>query len=170
VKPPEERPCYRVIELEVRKSERLLVATCEEGALRRFTVALGRTPEGAKRARGDFRTPEGAYRVSGPARRSRFHLFLPIDYPSAADADAGLAAGTIDQATHDEIAAAHTFGRMPPQDTALGGLLGFHGEGRRWRGDSVDLDWTEGCFALRDEDIDYVAARTRPGTPVRIVP
>lgn len=167
---PEDRPCYRVLSLEVRKSERMLIATCEEGALRRIPVALGREPHGAKQRRGDDRTPEGEYRISGPGRASRFHLFLPFDYPSTADADAGLAAGRIDRVAHRRIVEAHARGAMPPQDTALGGLLGLHGEGPRWRGDSAGLDWTEGCVAMRDDAIAYLVARTAPGTPIRILP
>lgn len=167
---PEDRPCYRVLSMEVRKSERALIATCEDGALRRIPVALGREPRGPKERRGDLRTPEGEYRISGPGRGSRYHLFLPFDYPSLADADAGLADGRIDPATHARIARAHENGVMPPQDTALGGLLGLHGEGPRWRGDSEGLDWTEGCIAMRDDAIAYLVARTAPGTPIRIVP
>jgi hypothetical protein len=113
--------------------------------------------------------PEGEYRIAGPARRSRFHRFIPIDYPSPADAERGLAAGRISAAERDAIARAHAAGRLPPQDTALGGHLGLHGEGRRWRGE-LDLDWTEGCVALADEAIELLAARVRPGTPVRIQP
>jgi murein L,D-transpeptidase YafK len=59
---------------------------------------------------------------------------------------------------------------QPPADTALGGHLGFHGEGRRWRGDSRYLDWTYGCIALSDADVDFVAARSAIGTPVWIEP
>jgi hypothetical protein len=45
----------------------------------------------------------------------------------------------------------------------------LHGEGDRWRGDG-DLDWTEGCFALTDAAIDWVAAHAPVGTPIRIEP
>jgi len=147
----------------------VLDAWCQEGGLRSFAVALSRNPEGAKRARGDERTPEGDYHVAGAARASRFHLFLPIDYPSPGDADRALAAREISQHTHRRILAAHAAGRMPPQDTRLGGLLGFHGEGERWRGD-LDLDWTEGCVALSNDAMSWLAKRAKRGTPVRIRP
>jgi murein L,D-transpeptidase YafK len=169
--PPEQRPCYRIVFLEVRKSERTLRVDCEDGGMRSFPVSLSRDNRGAKRRRGDLRMPEGDYRISGPARASRFHLFLPFDYPSPADAEHGLASGTITSAERTAIEAAWERGAMPPQNTRLGGVLGLHGEGARWRG-SADkgLDWTEGCVALRDDDITYVAARTAPGTPIRILP
>jgi hypothetical protein len=165
--PPPGR-CEQIERLEVRKSERRLLAHCIGGGELAFPIALSREA-GPKRARGDHRTPEGAYRIAAPARPSRFHRFVPIDYPSLADADAGLAAGRISAGERDEIALAHREGRLPPQDTALGGNLGFHGEGSRWRGD-LDLDWTEGCFALTDDAIEALAERAPPGTPVLIVP
>ena len=52
----------------------------------------------------------------------------------------------------------------------LGGHLGFHGEGKRWRGDSRLLDWTYGCFGLADADVDFLAERSAVGTPVSIEP
>lgn len=153
----------------MRKSERRLEARCAEGGLRRFPIALSREPVGAKRRRGDERMPEGDYRLAGPARASRFHRFIPIDYPSRRDADRALAEQRIEAPVHAAIHAAHAAGRMPPQDTALGGLLGLHGEGARWRGD-LDLDWTEGCVALSDAAIDWIAAHAAVGTPLRILP
>ncbi len=153
----------------MRKRQRVLEATCDGGALRSFSIGLSREPAGAKRASGDQRTPEGDYHLAGAPRASRFHLFLPIDYPSRADADLALAEGRISAETQRAIHAAHDARQLPPQDTALGGAVGFHGEGPRWRGD-LDLDWTEGCFALADEAIDWLVAHAPPGTPVRIVP
>jgi hypothetical protein len=161
-------PCGRIERVEVRKSERRLVAECAGGARLAFQIGLSREP-GAKRQRGDHRTPEGEYRIAAPARKSRFHRFLPIDYPSLADAERALAEGRISAAERDAIARAHGEGRLPPQDTALGGHLGFHGEGPRWRG-QLDLDWTEGCFALADAEIELLARLAPPGTAVRILP
>jgi hypothetical protein len=167
VPPP---PCVSVTRIEVIKSRRLLRAHCEGGRIVELTVALGRDTAGAKLRAGDTRTPEGHYRVNGPPRSSRFHLFIPIDYPSLEDARAGRADGRISAAAYARIEAAHARGESPPGDTALGGNLGFHGEGDRWRGDSVDLDWTNGCVGLSDADIDFLAARIAVGTPVAITP
>ena len=119
---------------------------------------------------GRHRTPEGSYVVSGPAQRNRFHRFIPIDYPSRRDADAALASGAISAAEHARILARRAHDRPPPQDTALGGGLGLHGEGPRWRGESAALDWTFGCVAVRDHEIDFLAQRVKVGTPVWIVP
>jgi murein L,D-transpeptidase YafK len=154
----------------VRKSERSLVADCEGGARHEFTVALSRTPEGPKRQAGDWKTPEGTYRISGAPRRSRFHLFVPIDYPTRTDVEAGLRAGVIGPRTAERLLAGLARGELPPQDSPLGGTLGFHGEGDRWRGDSRVLDWTYGCFALSDADMEFIATRAPIGTPVVILP
>ena len=152
------------------KHERRLLAHCERGATVELPVALGREPVGPKLRAGDRRTPEGRYRISGPARAGRYHRFLPIDYPGVADAEAARNEGRLSSADHGRIVEAHAQGRMPPQNTALGGDLGLHGEGDRWRGDSRDLDWTYGCVALADEDLDFVIERVRIGTPVVILP
>jgi murein L,D-transpeptidase YafK len=136
-----------------------------------MTAALGREPRGDKIAAGDDRTPEGLYRVSGPARASRFHLFIPIGYPSAEDAEAALLDGRISPRDHARILYAETFGEAPPDDTPLGSGLGLHGEGRRWRGESAALDWTNGCVAVTDEEIEFLARRVEVGkTEVLIEP
>ncbi len=166
---PTTLPCDTVLRLAVRKSQRLLEAECDGGGRRRFPIALSRTPLGAKTRRGDERMPEGDYRIAGAARPSRFHLFIPIDYPSIADADRALRARTIGPEAHARILAAHRARRFPPQDTPLGGWLGFHGEGVRWRGD-LDLDWTQGCVAVEDATMDWLARRVRRGMPVSIAP
>ncbi|HEY8153724.1 MAG TPA: L,D-transpeptidase family protein [Myxococcota bacterium] len=167
---PDDPTCPRIVHIEVRKSERQLVARCDPGPAVVMRVALGRQPVGPKTTKGDQRTPEGTYVVSGPAQRNRFHRFIPIDYPSRRDADIGLASGALSAAEHARIVARRAHDRPPPQDTALGGELGLHGEGTRWRGESAGLDWTLGCVAVRDHEIDFLAERVRVGTPVWIVP
>jgi murein L,D-transpeptidase YafK len=170
VPPPPLPPCEVIYRLEVRKSERKLVADCRGGARVELRVALSRAPEGPKRRSGDWKTPEGTYRISGPPRESRYHLFVPIDYPSRADVEAGLRDGVISRRTAERLLAGLARGELPPQDSPLGGTLGFHGEGERWRGDSEVLDWTYGCFALADADMEFIARRAPVGTPVVILP
>ena len=162
-------PCLHITRLVAHKGERRLHVYCEGGAEFAFAAAFGRDPA-PKRKAGDERTPEGEYRVAGPPQPSRFHRFLPIDYPSLADAEAGLADGRIGRADQRRIAEAHQRGRMPPGNTPLGGKIGLHGEGARWRGDSKQLDWTYGCIALADAELDFVIDRVRVGTPVVILP
>ncbi len=133
-------------------------------------VSIGRGEVGPKRKRGDRRTPEGDYAIAGPARESRFHLFIPIDYPSIRDAGLALAEGRLDAASYDRIADAHDRGTLPPQDTPLGGHLGLHGEGESWRGQSVRHDWTFGCIAVTDDEIEVLATLLEPGVTVSIHP
>lgn len=167
---PEVTPCLHIARLVAHKAERRLEIQCEGGFVFSVPAAFGRGEVGAKRSAGDQRTPEGEYRISGPARASRFHRFIPIDYPSRADADAALAEERLSPAEHARIVGAHERGALPPQDTALGGDLGLHGEGARWRGETQALDWTNGCVALSDRDIEFVAERVAEGTPLTILP
>jgi murein L,D-transpeptidase YafK len=153
----------------IHKGERRLWAHCEGGAVVTLPVALGRGLAGPKRSQGDQRTPEGDYRLLGAAKSSRFHRFVAIDYPSPRDADRALAEAQISETDHARILDAHRRGVLPPSDTPLGGDIGFHGEGKRWRGESRDLDWTFGCIALRDVDVDFLIARAPSGTPVAIL-
>lgn len=146
------------------------MASCERGARVTFGVALGREPLGPKLRIGDHRTPEGAYRISGPPRRSRFHLFLPIDYPSRGDVERARKNGVLSDAWYRRLVGALESGAPLPADSPLGGELGFHGEGDRWRGFSPDLDWTYGCIALADDEIDFIVERVTIGTPVLVVP
>jgi murein L,D-transpeptidase YafK len=162
--------CLQIIRIEVGKRERILRAYCKRGAVVTMTVAIGRDEVGPKLRSGDDRTPEGKYRISGLPRQGRFHLFIPIDYPSEEDAVAARAEGRISEADYHRIIDAHGAGVPPPYDTALGGDLGFHGEGERWEGDSEHLDWTYGCVALSDDEIDFLASRTETGVTVWIYP
>ena len=167
--PPVPR-CDRILRIEVRKSERALVAYCDGGAEEHMTAALGREPRGTKQREGDWRTPEGRYRVSGTLAPDRFHGFIPIDYPSLADAQDALVDGRIRRRDYRRIADAHERGEQPPDDTPLGGGIGIHGEGERWAGDSQYLDWTYGCVAVSDANLDFLAERLEVGAEVLILP
>ena len=136
-----------------------------------MAVAIGRAQRDDKESAGDLRTPEGAYRVVEPPRASdRFHRFIPLDYPSPEDARRGYDEGRLSEGDLERILQAHQAGRLPPQDTPLGGEIGLHGEGDRWRGASARLDWTLGCIAVRDDEIDFLADRVMPGVAVVIHP
>ncbi len=142
----------------VLKSSRL-VGLYDAGQLKgcwRVALGMGGGGDAGPKAReGDLRTPEGWYRTSDrPA--SRYYHAIFLNYPNLADADRGLAAGLIDGATRDAIAEASRQGDAPPQDTALGSYLLFHGGGNA-------ADWTLGCVALADADIDALRAQLPGG-------
>lgn len=124
----------------------------------------GEDVDGPKRRRGDRRTPEGWYRTADKPE-SRYYHALWVSYPNAADAERGLADGLISRAVHDRIVEADRAGRLSPQDTALGGQILIHGGGAR-------VDWTLGCVAMADADIDALRARLPDGqrTDVLLLP
>lgn len=168
--PTAERPCSKIVRIEVWKGERTLRAYCKSGAVIVMRAAIGREELGPKLRSGDHRTPEGRYRVSGTAKPGRFHLFIPIDYPSVEDAERAREGGWLSVSEYEQIIEAHRAGVVPPAVTSLGGNLGFHGEGERWQGDSEFFDWTYGCVAVTDQDIEFLSKRLEVGVQVLIHP
>jgi murein L,D-transpeptidase YafK len=94
---------------------------------------------------------------------SSYFLSLGVSYPNPEDAARGLRDGLITRRQHDAIVAAHRARRMPPQTTALGGLIYIHGNGS-------SSDWTLGCVALDDEDMKELYTAVERGAPVTILP
>jgi hypothetical protein len=156
------RPPERV-GIVIRKKPRCLTLYGDERELLSCPVGLGGEPNGAKQCQGDGRTPEGEYRVCTRNANSSFHIFLGLDYPNRADAQRGLEQGLITRQQQRRILGALEAKRSPPWDTALGGAVGIHGSGASW-------DWTLGCIALDDPDIETLWAFCPIGTPVRIDP
>ena len=119
-----------------------------------WQVGLGGQPAGPKRVRGDNRTPEGWYATSDKPW-SNFYGAIAVHYPNADDARSGVAAGRITAAQGESILGALEAGRKPLQSTRLGGEILIHGGGG-------DVDWTLGCIAMDDTDLDLLRA-TLPG-------
>lgn len=156
------------LRLVVKKSERRLLLYSAQGAgperlVKSYRVALGARPSGPKQDRGDGATPEGEYYVTHGNPRSRFHLSLGLSYPNLSDAERGLRRGVISREEQERIARAIGQGARPPQDTKLGGDVFVHGGGS-------SSDWTAGCIALEDADIDELFARVPARTRVSILP
>jgi len=147
----------------VLKAERRLEVHRGAQVVKTYRIGLGHTPTGTKRRQGDGRTPEGTFYVCVKNPRSRFHLSLGLSYPTPADAARGLREGLVTQAQHDAILAAHRKHVSPPWNTALGGEIFIHGNGS-------GSDWTLGCIALEDADMDALYALVANGTPVEIRP
>lgn len=152
-----------IVSIVVHKRERRLVLRLDGRDAWSTRVGLGSAPEGHKRAEGDRRTPEGEYFVCTRNARSRFHLFLGLSYPNARDAAAAVQDGRIGPGERERIEGAVRAGRPPPWDTPLGGEIGLHGHG-------ASRDWTHGCVALEDDDIELLWGLCPLGTPVRILP
>jgi len=141
--------------------------TLQEGdrTLRTFTIALGIDPGAGKLLRGDGRTPQGTYYICEKRPHSRFHRFLGISYPNTDDAERAFAEHLISADEWADIFFANQRQSTPPWSTAMGGHVGIHGYGGR---KPIPVDWTLGCIAVSDPDIDYLYDRVPLGTPVVI--
>ena len=115
-----------------------------------WKAGLGFTPTGHKQVEGDGKTPEGFYQSSDKPTSS-FYAAIAVHYPNTQDALAAVQDGRITEAVRSRIAQridAHT---KPPQTTAMGGEILLHGGGSA-------SDWTLGCVAMNNPDIDALRA------------
>jgi murein L,D-transpeptidase YafK len=132
------------------KSERKLTLYREGQPLKTYLVALGGSPVGDKQCQGDQRTPEGTYRIELKNKASRFHLSLRVSYPNATDK-----------------AEARRRGCSPGGDIFIHGLgKEFAHVGKLHR----NTDWTLGCVAVTNEEIEEIWAAVELGTVVEIRP
>lgn len=151
------------LRIEVGKAARELRLFDGDRLVKTYRVALGTNPVAAKAREGDRATPEGTYFICLKNPRSQFHLSLAISYPGPADAERGWRAGLISAQERRAILAAASHHQPPPWHTPLGGEVFVHGGGSA-------PDWTWGCIALEDADIEDLYARVPVGTPITIVP
>lgn len=131
-------------------------------------VAIGRNGAGTKRKRGDKVTPVGVFRVGWINARSRYHLFIGLDYPNLDYARQAYQQKRIDGVDYFHIRVALEQGRVPPQDTPLGGAIGIHGVGAGNAWVHANFDWTDGCVALDNQQIWRLAQWVQVGTRVEI--
>jgi murein L,D-transpeptidase YafK len=115
----------------------------------------GSAPLGHKLRQGDLRTPEGWYRTSDKPHSS-FYAAIAVHYPNVRDAERGHADGVLSAGELARIKSALARDKKPLQNTALGGEILIHGGG----GTS---DWTLGCIAMNDVDIDDLRAALPSG-------
>jgi murein L,D-transpeptidase YafK len=113
--------------------------------LEEYDIHLGFAPVGHKTEEGDGKTPEGTYIIDRRNPNSRFHLSLGISYPNAED-----------------IAQAEARGVSP------GGDIFIHGRPKPWR--NGQDDWTWGCIAVTDREMEDIYAMVQNGTPITILP
>lgn len=132
------------------KSDRRLTLLRGDHPVKSYPVALGGAPKGAKIFEGDQRTPEGTYTIDFRNADSGFHRALRISYPSEADRMRALEAG------------------LDP-----GGQIMIHGlkNGQGWLGERhLADDWTDGCIAVTNGQIEEIWSLVELGTPVEIRP
>jgi murein L,D-transpeptidase YafK len=135
--------------LVLKKPRRLLLLRGDR-VLRDYEVALGKNPDGPKRHYLDGRTPEGRYWIEARVQESEFHRALRISYPNERDR-----------------AFARRSGVAPGDGVMIHGLP----DGERWVGEEHrDYDWTNGCIAVTDDEMDEIWELVDDGTPIEIRP
>lgn len=130
----------------INKSAREMYLLHGNTVLRAFDIGLGFAPEGHKQYEGDGRTPEGHYLIDKRNPNSRYHLSIGISYPNTRD-----------------VQVARAIGRP------AGGDIFIHGRGPTYLKGSP-RDWTAGCIAVTDDEIEDIYAMVRDGTPISIYP
>ncbi len=131
-------------------------------------IAIGQSGAGQKTHRGDNITPYGEYKIGWVGERSSFHRFFGLNYPSVKDAENARRKGLIDQFTYADIINAHLYNQVPPQNTPLGGRIGIHGLGNASEKIHRTMNWTHGCIALTNNQIDHLSQWVNTGTLVKI--
>jgi murein L,D-transpeptidase YafK len=136
----------------VNKTQRKMQLLKAGQVVREYRINLGDNPYGHKEREGDERTPEGDYILDWRNPRSMFHKSIHISYPNAEDK-----------------AAAQAMGVDP------GGMIMIHGrpnyiDSPRIRAEYDNRDWTNGCIAVKNHEMDEIWKVVRDGTPIRILP
>ncbi len=134
----------------VLKSQRELMLMKSHRTLKTYRISLGTNPIGPKNRQGDHRTPEGLYTLDRHNAKSQFYRSIHISYPNAADR-----------------ARAKKLGVLPGGDVFLHGLPNEYKPSSQ----AEDLgDWTDGCIAVTDPEMDEIWQAVPDGTPIEIRP
>lgn len=134
----------------VKKSERKLLLIKNGKPFRQYKIALGDNPVGHKQKKGDFRTPEGRYILDWRKKSGLHYKSIHISYPDRSDR-----------------IAARERGVQP------GGMIMIHGLPTcfNWEDRGIqNVDWTNGCIAVTNHEIDEIWSAVRDGTPIEIQP
>ncbi len=143
-------PALKADKVMVYKKQRLLVLFNKGKEVKRYNIALGGEPVGPKAREGDHKTPEGPYTLDRRNANSRFYKSIHISYPTRQQRVAAKRAGA-----------------------SAGGEIYVHGLGKQygWVGAAHRLrDWTDGCIAVTNEEMDEIWAAVADGTPIEIKP
>ena len=134
----------------IEKTQRRLILISKGEVLKIYKIALGGNPNGPKERQGDNKTPEGTYFIDSRNKDSNYHLSLHLSYPNERDKKR-----------------ANELGVSP------GGNIMIHGikNGFSWAGDfHSESDWTKGCIAVTDQEIEEIGKLAQNGTVVEIRP
>ena len=146
----------------------MTLSIMEGGEVKRVyeNIAVGRGGTAADKRKNDAITPLGEFRIVRITQDTPFHRFFGLDYPTLGQAQRAVAAGIIDEAQYMSIWRAHRQGTAPPQNTPLGGYLGIHGIGAGDPRIHEEFNWTNGCIATSNEQVDDMARWIHIGTRV----
>lgn len=145
------------MQLVVYKSKRSLLLYRHGEFVKQYPIVLGFKPEGRKRHQYDTKTPEGYYQINHKRPHERWRYFISINYPNRRDEliyAAEREAGLIPKAE----------GKTLP----IGFGIGIHGNDKPDK-QSRGVDWTKGCIAMENDDIDEIYAIAAVGTPIWIL-
>lgn len=135
----------------VKKSERTLYLQREGQIIRKYRIMLGPRPKGPKLMEGDERTPEGQYILDRKNPNSHFYKSIRVSYPNATDMD-----------------------RAQKFDVAPGHSIMIHGMKNSWtekqQMQALKFNWTDGCIAVKNSDMDEIWDAVDVGTPIEITP
>ena len=157
--------------IEISKSDRILEVRQNKKTVKKYDISHGRGGKGAKIRSGDNKTPTGTYRAIDFKTNSKFHFFIQLNYPNPLDAWRGYRNDIISGAEFKQIIQAYNRKSLPPQTTGLGGYIGIHGIGLMTAEKSrihEAHNWTEGCIAVRNEEINELRKYITLGTKVVI--
>ena len=147
--PSSKLPSGTIIDnLVVYKSKRKMEAYSGDRLVKTYVVALGKSPVGHKEYEGDCKTPEGVYKINERNPNSAYHKNLGISYPNEQD-----------------VAHARTIGKDPGGHIKIHGLRndrGYIGKFHRWK------DWTAGCIAVTNEEVDELYAAVKKDAVITI--
>ena len=135
-----------VTQILVYKADRKMYLMHNEKVLKSYNIDLGFAPVGHKQFEGDGKTPEGTYRIDRRNPNSEFHLSVGISYPNTTD-----------------VAFASSQGKRP------GGDIFIHGQPARFKKVSK-RDWTAGCIAVKNAEVEDIYAMVKDGTIITIYP
>ena len=147
VAPPMAPEASQVDHILIEKSARRLTATLDGAIVMQADIALGFEPEGDKQQEGDGKTPLGLFKIDRRNPQSAYHLSLGIDYPQTEDID-----------------------RASLEGVDPGGDIFIHGQPNGLDYGRMSGDWTDGCIALSNEEIEELWQIVPNGTPIEIRP
>jgi murein L,D-transpeptidase YafK len=134
--------------IEVHKSSRIMEVYSKKTLIKTYKIALGFNPKGKKEFEGDGKTPEGVYYINDKNSKSIAHKNLGISYPN-----------------FEDIKNAKKYGKSP------GGNIKIHGLMKKWKYFGIFhscIDWTGGCVAVSNSDIDELYEHVKIGTKIKI--